>query len=309
MKRLPVSPALIISLLGHAGLLVLLAVSVDFSAERPQPTQSSAPVVQATVVDSDQVKKQVDRIRAAEAAQQEAERQRQAERERKAKEAERKRQQEQEQIRRLEQERQQRQQEIKKAEEAAKQARLKQEQEERQAKAAAEKRRQEEAARAEAERKRKVEEAAAAKAEAERKAKAEAERKAAEARKQREAEEAARRAREAELADMMAAEQAELAQARQRQVLSEVDRYSILIRQAIKRHLRTDSNMRGKQCRVRLNLAPDGFVFNYRVLGGDTAVCRATEAAIKAAGNLPVSEEPDVYNQMKEIDLRIEPEL
>lgn len=298
----PVGLPLTISVLLHAGLLGLLAVSVDFASKpKPQP-QASAPVVQAVAVDKAQVEQHVERIRAQEAAAREAERQRQAELDRQAKEAERKRQAEQERLRKLEQERQQRQAEIKKAEEAAKLAKIKQQEEEQRARQAAEKAAKEEAARQEAERKRKAEEEAARKAEAERKRKEEE-------RKRKEAEEAARKAREADLAAQMAAEQAELAAARQQQVLSEVERYSVLIRQVIQRNLRTDTSMRGKQCRVRINLAPDGFVFNSQVLSGDPGVCRATQAAIQAAGQLPVSKEPDIYNQLKEIDLTVEPEL
>ncbi|MBY5920044.1 cell envelope integrity protein TolA [Ferrimonas balearica] len=298
----PIGLPLTISVLLHAGLLGLLAVSVDFASKpKPQP-QASAPVVQAVAVDKAQVEQHVERIRAQEAAAREAERQRQAELDRQAKEAERKRQAEQERLRKLEQERQQRQAEIKKAEEAAKLAKIKQQEEEQRARQAAEKAAKEEAARQEAERKRKAEEEAARKAEAERKRKEEE-------RKRKEAEEAARKAREEDLAAQMAAEQAELAAVRQQQVLSEVDRYSVLIQQAIKRNLREDRSMRGKECRVRLMLAPDGFVISQSVISGDAQVCRATEAAIRAAGNLPVSAEPDVYQQMKDLTITFKPEL
>ncbi|MBY5991955.1 cell envelope integrity protein TolA [Ferrimonas balearica] len=298
----PLGLPLTISVILHAGLLGLLAVSVDFSSKpKPQP-QGIAPVVEAVAVDKAQVEQHVERIRAQEAAAREAERQRQADLERQAKEAERKRQAEQERLRKLEQERQQRQADIQKAEEAAKQAKIKQQQEEERARQAAEQRAREEQARQEAERKRKAEEEAARKAEAERKRKEEE-------RKRREAEEAARKAREADLAAQMAAEQEQLAAARQQQVLSEVDRYSVLIQQAIKRNLREDRSMRGKECRVRLSLAPDGFVISQRVVSGDPQVCRATEAAIRAAGNLPVSPEPDVYQQMKDLTITFKPDL
>ncbi|WP_298445422.1 cell envelope integrity protein TolA [uncultured Ferrimonas sp.] len=294
------------SVLLHVAVVGLLMFSVDFSAKPlPQPNATAAPIVQATMVDQAKVQQQVERIKAQEAAQRAAEQKRQQDLDRQLKEAKRKNKAEQERLKNLEQQKKQRQAELKKAEAAAKQAKLKKEAEQKKAQQAAKQRQQEEQAQQAAEKKRKQAEEQARKAEELRKRK-EAERKAAEAeRKRKAAAEAARKAAEAELAAQMEAEQTELNRARQQQVLSEVDRYAILIQQAIKRNLRSDTSTIGKECQVKLNLAPDGFVFNYSVLGGDSNLCRATEAAIKAAGNLPVSAEADVYEQMKEINLRI----
>ncbi|TKB47819.1 cell envelope integrity protein TolA [Ferrimonas sediminicola] len=300
----------VVSLLAHAGLVALLALGVDFSSKpkavAPQP---SAPVVQAVVVDQAKVQQQVERIKQANAAKAEAERQRRAEEERKARAA-------QEKLKKLELERKRKEAEIKKAEEAAKQAKLKQKKEQEQARKLADQRKREEQAKAKAERERKAaEEKAKAEAaerkrkEDERKRKAEAERKRKEEeRKRKAAEEAARKAREAELAEQLAAEQAQLEAARSKKVLSEVDRYTVLIRQTIQRNLRTDTSMRGKECRVNIRLAPDGFVISSKVLGGDTSLCRVTQAAINAAGKLPVSQEPDVYAKLKDINLTVQPE-
>ncbi|QIZ76349.1 cell envelope integrity protein TolA [Ferrimonas lipolytica] len=304
---LPITGAIFL----HIGVVALLMFSVDFSHQpKPQPSSATAaPIVKATMVDQAKVQAQVERIKKQEQAQRAAENKRQQELERQLAEAKRKNKAEQENLKQLEQKKKRQQAEVKKAEEAAKQAKLKKDAEEKKAKQAAEQRRKEEQAQKAAEQKRKDAEALARKQEADRKAKeqaAAAERKRkAEEEAARKAKEAARLAAEAELAAQMAAEQTELNQARQQQVLTEVQRYSILIRQAIKRNLRSDPNTIGKECQVRLSLAPDGFVFSSKVLGGDANLCRATEAAIRAAGNLPVSPEADVYEQMKEINLRI----
>ncbi|WP_035387520.1 cell envelope integrity protein TolA [Ferrimonas senticii] len=309
----PMTVPVAISLLLHVGVIALLMVSVDFAAKpEAMPQQSAAPVVKATAVDKAAVQQQVDRIKAQQAAALAAERQRQAEVQRQLDEVKRKNKAEQERLAKLEEQKRQQQLEVKRAEEAAKQAKLKKQAEEQKAKQAAEQRAAEEKAQRAAEAKRKQAEEQARQAEEARKRKeaerlaaekAEAERKAAAERKRQQ--EAARQAAEAELAAQMAAEQAQLDQLRQQKVMSEVDRYAVLIQQAIKRNLRSDPTTIGKECQVMLSLAPDGFVYNYSVLGGDSNLCRATEAAIKAAGNLPVSSDDEVYQQMKQINLRI----
>ncbi|MGL4612548.1 MAG: cell envelope integrity protein TolA, partial [Shewanella sp.] len=68
-----------------------------------------------------------------------------------------------------------------------------------------------------------------------------------------------------------------------------------------------DESMRGKTCTVSVRLANDGFVISSQTQGGDSNVCRATKAAILKAGKLPVSQDPAVYNLMKEINLIVEP--
>lgn len=300
----------IISAVLHIGVIAILAMGVDFQEKTklPTPQAQSAPV-QAVVVDQQKVDDYVQKLKQDKAAAERRERERQQELDRKANEAKKAREQEQERIRKLEVERKQKELETQKAADAAKAAKLKEQQEKEKAqkaeaerKAKEQQRKEAEEAALKAEQKRKAEEAAAKKAEEERKAKEEAERK-------RKAEEEARRRQEQELADALAAEQAALSATRNRQVMSEVDRYRAMITATIQRNLVVDESMRGKVCKVKVRLAKDGFVTNSQIIEGDPVVCRAAKAAINKAGRLPVSQEPDVYQLMKEINLEVRPEF
>lgn len=294
----------------HIGAIVILALGVNFSDKpKEMPAAQSSPAVQAVVVDQQQITQHVEKLKKQKQDAENKEKARQAELERKANEARKEREREQERIKRLETERKQKELETQKANEAAKAAQVKQQQEKERAEKAEAARKQkeqeqkaaEEAAR-KAEEKRKAEEAAAKKAEDERKRKAEEERK-------RKAEAEAKARQEKEMADALAAEQAALSQTRNRQVLSEVDKFTAMIRATIQRNLVVDESMRGKNCRVFIRLAPDGFVTSSQTLEGDPVVCRAAKAAIQKAGSLPVSREVDVYNKLKEINLTVSPEF
>jgi colicin import membrane protein len=89
-------------------------------------------------------------------------------------------------------------------------------------------------------------------------------------------------------------------------VLTEVERYTALIQQTIKRNLYYDDSFEGKVCRLNIKLATTGFVTSIRVLGGNDALCRAAESAVRRAEELPVSTAPDVYEQLKDINLKVE---
>ncbi|MCG9721497.1 cell envelope integrity protein TolA [Shewanella sp. Isolate7] len=300
---------LIISASIHVGVIVVLAMGVDFSEKPKVMPQVSAPAVQAVVVAQKRVNEQVEKLKAEKLAAERKEKARQEELDRKAREARQAREREQARIKKLEQERKQKELETQNAAKAAKAAKLKEQQEkEKAAKAEAQRKKKEaerkaaEEAAAKAEAKRKAEEAAAKKAAEERKRKAEAEAK-------RKAEEAARREQERMMQEALAAEQAALSQTRNKQVMSEVQRYTSMIRATIQRHLVVDESMRGKSCRVFIRLAKDGFVTGNEIVSGDPVVCRATKAAINKAGRLPVSPEADVYNKLKEINLTVQPEF
>ena len=183
----------------------------------------------------------------------------------------------------------------------------------RKAEAAAEKKRQQqlaakrakekrEAEAAEAKRQKDLERLAAQKEqerkEREAKAKAEAERKKKEA--------AERAEMERIMQEQLAKEQAAQQERRRKQVLTEVERYTALIQQTIKRNLYSDDSYQGKTCRLNIRLATTGFVTSIRVLGGNDALCRAAESAVRSAEKLPVSDAPDVYEQLKDITLKVE---
>ncbi|MFB2803636.1 cell envelope integrity protein TolA [Shewanella seohaensis] len=320
----------------HIGVIIILAIGIDFT-HKPEPVQQvSAPAVKAVMVDQQKVANQVEKLKQEKRDAERRERERQAELERKAQEAKQAREREQAQLKKLAEERKQQEIETQKANDAAKAAQVKQQQEKEKAQKAEADRKQKEQERKLAEdaaqkaaEKRKVEEAAAAKAEADRKqkeaeakAKAEADAKAkaeakakadaearakAEAKAKADAEAKARAQQEQEMADALAAEQAALSQTMNKQMQTEVGKYTAMIKSTIQRNLVVDESMRGKTCTVSVRLANDGFVISSQTQGGDPNVCRATKAAILKAGKLPVSPDPAVYNLMKEINLIVEP--
>ncbi|WP_241984170.1 cell envelope integrity protein TolA [Aliidiomarina sedimenti] len=285
--------ALVKALAVHVGLLLIFVVGANFefwqSDRQPQMATPEVDIVQATAVDQAQVDAQAQRIREQREAAQRAEEQRVAEIERRAQEAEQRRQQEEAQAQRA---REQAQRERAEAEAEAQRLREQAEAEERRAEEAAERRAQEEAA---AEERRRAEEAERQRQEEER--------------QRREAEEQQRAERERQLQEELAEERARRESARQQRVLSEVERYQALIRQTIQRNLLVDSSMRGQSCVLVISLARSGFVTNVQIDEGDRAVCEAGRAAALRAGTLPVSEDAEVYQEMSEIRLRIEPEF
>ncbi|MCL1065499.1 cell envelope integrity protein TolA [Shewanella olleyana] len=293
----------------HVGVIVVLALGISFE-DKPKhlpQAQQSEPIVQAVVVDQQRINDHAEKLKKQREDSARIERERQAELDRQARKAKEEVRKEQERIKQLENQRKLKEQETLKANNAAKAAKLKEEQEKEKAQKAAELRKKQEAERQAAEKKaaekRKAEEAAAAKKrEDERKRKEEAERK-------RKAEEAERARQEREMAEAMAAEQVALSATRNKQVVSEVNKYTAMIKSTIQRNLVVDESMRGKSCRVLIRLAQDGFVTASQTLSGDQVVCRAAKAAINKAGRLPVSSEADVYNKMKEINLTVSPEF
>lgn len=309
-EKSSLSIPLVVSAFIHVAVIAALAVSVDFT-QKPKalPKASSAPAIKAVVINQNEIDAQVAKIRKQKADAAQKERDRQAEVQRKLDNARKAREQEQNKIKKLEQQRKQKQNEADKAVASAKAAKLKQQQEKQKAAKAEKLRKQKEkehraaekAAKAATE-KRIREEAAAKKATDERKRKEAAE-------KKRKAEAARKAQQEKELADALAEEQKTLEKTRSRQVLSEVEKYKALISQTIQRNLVIDQSMQGKSCRVNIRLAQDGFVISTSVLGGDSIVCRAARAAISKAGRLPVSTDINVYNQMKDINLKVSPEL
>lgn len=310
----------------HIGAIVILALGISFE-DKPtfMPQAPSAPAIQAVMIDQQKVNDRAEELKQQKRDAERKEQQRLAELERKAKEARQAREQEQLKLKQLEVEREQKVLETQKANEAAKAAKLKLQLEQEKAQKAETERKQieqkrkasEEAAKQAAE-KRKQEEAAAAKKaelerkqrEDERKRKEEAERKQKEeAERKRKADADARARQEQEMADAMAAEHSALSQTRNKQVMSEVDKYRSMIAATIQRNLVVDESMRGKSCKVFIRLANDGFVTAVQTLDGDPVICRAAKNAINKAGRLPVSPEADVYNQMREINLTVSPEF
>ncbi|MBA6363979.1 cell envelope integrity protein TolA, partial [Colwellia sp. BRX8-8] len=131
------------------------------------------------------------------------------------------------------------------------------------------------------------------------------------AERKRKEQEAKERARQQKMLEQqMAEEMAVRQQARYQQTMSEVGRFTALIRQTIQGNLITDrSTMEGKSCKLTISLAPSGFVTNVVIGKGDQVVCSASKTAIYKAGTLPVSKDPEVFKEMRTISLTVVPEF
>lgn len=286
-------------LVASVGLHILLVglLSVSFTATSPKqatPMPQGEPI-QAVTISQKAVDEQVKRLQAEKDKARRAEQERIAALERKLKQAEEKRQAEEERIKSLELQRKKKLEETEKAEEAARKAKLKQKEEAEKAKQAETLRKQKEAERVKAE-----------KAAADAKRKREKE----EAERKRKAEEAKERAELEELMQQeLEAESERMGAQRQAQVLSELDKYKALIVQKIRRNWLTDIRMSGKKCDLIIRLASDGLVISVDNGVGDPLVCDSARKAVLKANTLPVSVDPDVNQQMREIKLTMEPDL
>ena len=106
--------------------------------------------------------------------------------------------------------------------------------------------------------------------------------------------------------EQLKAEQAAQAQRRSQQVLTEVEKYRALIYQTIKRYLIDDGSFRNKTCRLNIKLASTGLVTKVSIISGDEALCRASRSAVLRPDRLPISDDLDVYEKLKDINLTVE---
>ncbi|MDP7591798.1 MAG: cell envelope integrity protein TolA [Litorilituus sp.] len=294
-----------LSIFLHIALLAILFMK-DLKPEVKLP--KSAPVtevkaIKATVVDANKLQKAINKIKQQKADDKAAEKKRLRDMEKRASDAKKRRAKEEARIKKLEKQRKQKEQEKKRADKAAKEAINKA--------AEAEKiRKQKE------QEKQKAEDAAALarskriKAEADAKKADEIRRKQREERKRKEKAAADKAAREKRLAEQMAAEMASRNKARKQQMMSEIQRYATLITNVIDQNMINDrSTMEGKSCKLVISLAPSGFVTQVRVMSGNSVVCEAAKRAVYKAGTLPVSKDPDVFKEMRNIDVTVVPEF
>ena len=67
---------------------------------------------------------------------------------------------------------------------------------------------------------------------------------------------------------------------RRAKIADEVSKYHSMIQSKIMRHIILQEHMQGLECKVKLNLAEDGFVIHVQRVSGDPLLCRQAEAAI-----------------------------
>ena len=181
----------------------------------------------------------------------------------------------------------------------------------------AEEARKKKAAKAKAEKERKRKEAERKKREQEEKARKEKERKE-KLRKEKERKENERKERERQerleqermMREQLEAERAAAQSARRsKQVLTEVQKYTGLIKSKIIQNWIIDDTMRGKSCRLNIQLASNGLILKVDELGGDPTVCRTSRAAVLKAETLPVSKDPEVFKEFRNFNLTMSPEV
>jgi len=291
--------ALCISLFLHLAVIVTLLISGHFSMSTDAPEAfNSEPIIEAKVIDESQLQKQVQKVKDQQNSKRLKEENRVKELERRAADAENKRKQQETEVSKLKAETKKQQLDKKNAEQAAVAAR--------------EKQKQEKAKAAQLENDRKLQELEKKKAEEQAKQakeKREKEEKALKEAERKRQEEKDKAEQQKMLEEQLQVEQASRQQRRNKQVLTEVQKYQALIKQTIQRNLIVDDAMKGKSCRLNIRLASNGLVTQVTELGGNTILCRAAKAAVFKSDTLPVSKEADVYQQLREINLTVEPEL
>jgi colicin import membrane protein len=109
------------------------------------------------------------------------------------------------------------------------------------------------------------------------------------------------------LQEQLAQEQAVRAKAREKQILSEVEKYTALIQARITQNFLTDEKMKGKECRLSIRLAFNGLVTKATSLGGDKLVCEAALRSIRVAETLPVPKDRAVFEKFKHFDFKFKP--
>ena len=299
---------LVISVLLHVVVIAFLLFG-DISPTKPVKAQpmSAANPIKAVVIDSKTLEKAINKVRKQKSDAKRIENNRIKKLEKRASDAKKRRAKEQARIKKLEVQRKKKEKEKVAADKAAKSSKLKAANAEKLRKQKEQEKQKEEELAAKARSKRLKEEAAAKKAETLRKKKLEEKK-----RLQKEAIE--REKREALMAEQMAADMAQEMssrnQARQQQVMSEVQRFAALITNTIDQHMISDrSTMEGKSCKLSIRLAPSGFVIQVTINSGDSVVCEAANRAVLKAGTLPVSKDPEVFKKMRNIDVTVLPEF
>lgn len=117
---------------------------------------------------------------------------------------------------------------------------------------------------------------------------------------------AKREQQQRDLEEQLAQEQAEIKAQETQRVMSEKQRYSVLIKSTIQRNLITNEAFKGKKCQLNIRLGIGGVVLKVDKIAGDEALCRAAISAVYKPSQLPVSRDPKVFAQLRDINLTVE---
>ncbi len=108
------------------------------------------------------------------------------------------------------------------------------------------------------------------------------------------------RKRQQALETQMLEEQRVMAAEHKKFVITEVDKYKLWIRDKIYSNL-----IAGVDAIVNLRLAPGGLVVDVNCVQGDSVACRDALVAVKKSEPLPVSQDRDVFEQLRQIRLTL----
>ncbi|MFT6926434.1 MAG: colicin import membrane protein [Psychromonas sp.] len=91
--------------------------------------------------------------------------------------------------------------------------------------------------------------------------------------------------------------------------LSEIARYTALIRDKIGRNWQTEPSMKGKSCTLAIRTTADGLVISVTRSSGDLKLCESAKRAALKANTLPIPKDPDIAAQFRDFDITVEPDL
>jgi len=269
-------------------ILVAVLAVISFDTTTMPEIQPEVDVVQATVVNEEQVIAELNKLKALDAQQRKNEKLRIDKLNREAERAKRERQKEQKRLAQIEKQRQKEAKATKRLEKERKQL------EQATRIAAAEKQRfEQEAAAAKAERKRAQAIADKAKAEALEALK-----------KQRKLEEARRRQ------EMIAADEKRAAAAKNKKAQSTIRRYQALIKQKVERNwIRPTTFKKGLSCTVLVRMMPSGEVLEAKVVksSGDPIFDRSVEQAVQKAAPLPLPPDGSLFTSFRNLKFLFRP--
>lgn len=110
----------------------------------------------------------------------------------------------------------------------------------------------------------------------------------------------------------LASDQSQLdANAKSQQIASELDKYKSLIRQAISQQWLVPDNLaKDLSCKLLIRLAPGGVVLDVQLVesSGNPALDHSAIAAVYKASPLPVPTDPDAFDQLREVNLTVQPD-
>lgn len=276
MQLGPYKKPFLYALAVHLAVILVLSINLHFSPKSftAPPSAGEQPVVQAKAVDEAEVKKEMDKLRAAERRKKAREAARQKALENKAKAAERKRLAEEKRLAKLKKDREAQAKE--QAQEAKRLADLKKKKQQ----------------------------------EAERLAKLQEEARKAEDEKRREAEAEARQKQIAEEEKRLKAEQAKVEAATRARNQAESLKYIAQMQAKVERNWNNPlSGQDGLECVVRVRLNPQGVVLLAQVVksSGNPVFDRSVETAVLKASPLPLPKDPSIMDGFPELRFKFNP--